>query len=108
SDWVQVIRFIEDVQSQHKPFYSLNEFSLIDHAEIQWALASYLMGKEHGEALYISKAQQYGGDFWYSEYNTQIGNPVAPVYQTQGVYEREYTHGLSIVNPSATNSYTIT
>ncbi len=30
------------------------------------------------------------------------------MYQTQNVYMRDYSHGLSIVNPSATGSYMVT
>ena len=108
STWVQKIQFIESVQEQHKPYYIINEFPSAGPAEIQWALASYLMGKEHTAALFISTIQGYGGAPWHNEYDVQIGSPSGPMYQTQNVYMRDYTHGLSIINPSATDSYTVT
>lgn len=108
SAWLQRIQFIESVQKQHKPYYIVNQFPSVGEAEIQWALASYLMGKEHSAALFISTIQGYGSDLRYDEYNIQIGSPKGPMYQTQNVYMRDYSHGLSIVNPSATNSYTVT
>ena len=106
--WLQRIQLIESVQKQHKPYYIINQFPSVDHAEIQWALASYLMGKEHSAALFISTSQGYGVDLRYDEYNMQIGSPKGPMYQTQNVYMRDYSHGLSIVNPSAADSYTVT
>ena len=106
--WLQRIQLIESVQEQHKPYYIINQFPSVDHAEIQWALASYLMGKEHSAALFISTSQGYGVDLRYDEYNLQIGSPKGPMYQTQNVYMRDYSHGLSIVNPSAADSYTVT
>src|SRR2546429_7789259 len=108
SDWLQRIQFIESVQGQHKAYYIANQYPSVDHAEIQWALASYLMGKEHAAALFISTIQGYGADSWYNEYDEQIGSPSGPMYQTQNVYVRVYTHGLSIVNPSATDSHSLT
>ena len=108
SAWLQRIQLIESVQKQHKPYYIINQFPSVAHAEIQWALASYLMGKEHSAALFISTIQGYGADLRYDEYNMQIGSPKGPMYQTQNVYMRDYSHGLSIVNPSATDSYAVT
>ncbi len=108
SNWLQAIQFIQAVQQQNKPYYIINQFPSIGRAEIQWALASYLMAKEHTSALYISTLQGYGGQSLYSEYAAQIGSPSGPMYQTQGVYLRQYSQGLSLVNPGNTNSYTIT
>src|SRR5260370_964351 len=105
SAWLQRIQLIESVQQQHTPYYIINQFPSVGHAGIQWALASYLMGKEHSAALFISTIQGYGADLRYDEYNIQIGSPKGPMYQTQNVYMRDYSHGLSIVNPSATDSY---
>ena len=108
SDWVQTIQLIESMQLQNKPYYIINQFPSVSHADIQWAVASYLMCKEHRTALFISTIQGYGNGLWYNEYNVQIGNPTGPMYQTQNVYERDYSHGLSIVNPSPTESYIVT
>jgi hypothetical protein len=107
NDWVQKIEFMESVQEQHKAYYVINQFPSIGRDEIQWALASYLMGKEHSAALFISTYQGYGSDTRYDEYNAPIGSPLGPMYHSQGVYVRKYSNGLSIVNPSATDTDTI-
>jgi len=110
NEWLQRIQFIEGVQAQHKPYYVVNQFpsTSIDSTQVQWALASYLMGKEHTEAIAISTYQGYGFDARYNEYNAQIGSPRGTMYQWQNVYWRDYTGGVSIVNPSSTETYTVT
>ncbi len=106
--WVQRVAFMASVQKQNKPYYVIDQFPSVDQTQIQWAIASYLMGKEHMAALFISTIQGYGADTQYDEYRVQIGSPRGPMYQKQGVYIRDYTQGMSIVNPSATATYTVT
>lgn len=105
--WVETVQFIKNVQKQHKSYYVINEFLSIGRDEIQWALASYLMGKEHAAAISIVGKQEYGKDLRYPEYNAEIGNPTDEMYQGQGVYWRDYTHGLSLVNPSSRQMYSV-
>jgi hypothetical protein len=110
SDWMQRIHFMENMQKQQKPYYVVNQFdgsAPINSEEIQWALASYLMGKEHLAALFISTYQGYGDDTRYSAYGAQIGRPIDAMYQSQNIYWRDYSNGLSIVNPNATDTVTI-
>jgi hypothetical protein len=108
--WTQLVQFMVSVQQAHKPFYVVNQFasSSVSQQEIQWALASYLMGKGHNAAIFISTYQGYGGDTRYPEYNAQVGSPVGAMYAAQHVYWRTYSAGLSIANPSATQTYTVT
>jgi Hypothetical glycosyl hydrolase family 15 len=105
--WVQTVQFIKSVQQQHKSYYVVNQFLSIGQDEIQWALASYLMCNEHTAAVSIVPRQAYGEDLRYPEYTAQLGSPTNEMYAGQGVYWRDYTHGLSIVNPSSTQTYTV-
>ncbi len=108
NNWWQRVQFMGSLQKQHKPYFLIDLFPSVGPAEIQWALASYLMGKGHTGGLFISTPRGYGIDVRYSEYNAQIGTPLGAMYQSQGVYFRNFSDGLSIVNPSATSSYTVT
>ncbi len=108
NQWVQGVKLMEMVQQQNKPFYSINLLPNISPAGIQWALASYLMAKGHTAALYIATANEYGSDAWRGEYAARIGNPTNAMYKLQNVYWRNYSGGVSIVNPSSTTSYTVT
>lgn len=106
--WGRVIQFMKHAQSLGKPYYVVNQFPAVGRSEIQWALASYLMGKDHLAELFISTIQGYGAKQHYQEYDVQLGNPIGSMQQTQNVYIRRYSSGLSIVNPSATHTYTVT
>ena len=108
NNWVQAVNFIQSVQQQQKAYYIVDEFPSVGQSEIQWALASYLMAKEHSASLTITPIQGYGSDLRYSEYAASIGTPAGQMYQAQHVYWRDYSHGLSLVNPNATETYTVT
>lgn len=107
--WVQTIKLIQDIQKQQRPYYMINEFpkAPLSKDDINWALASYLMGKEHLSALFYSGPQQYGKDLRYPGYDIPIGIPTSDMYLDQHVYWRVYSGGLVLVNPSSTNKYTV-
>lgn len=108
--WLQMIDFINHVQTQQKAYYLVNESRSITSAQTLWILASYLMCKQHSASLFISGAQQYGYDLrdQFNEYNARVGSPRNDMYKAQGVYWRDYTHATVVVNPSSTDAHTVT
>jgi len=107
-DWLQRIQLIRSVQAMDKSYYIVNQFNSlsVNSNEIQWALASYLMSKEHFSDLFITTKQGYGGDTRYREYNAPIGSPLNEMYLGQNIYWRDYSNGIVIANPSSTHTYT--
>ena len=91
--WARAIQLGEMIQAQGKPFYIVDALPKVNRDGIQWALASYL--------IYIAGYQDYGIDAWYNEYKAQIGSPVGAMHLSSGVFLRNYSNGLSIVNPSS-------
>jgi hypothetical protein len=106
--WVNRVTLMLHVQQQRKVYSLVTTYAAVNPAGIQWALASYLMGKGHMSSLFISTVQGYGADLPYNHYTAQIGSPLDGMYEAQHVYFRAYSHGLSIVNPSSTTSYSVT
>lgn len=103
--WTALHDFIEYVQAQGKAYYGINEFTVtppVSNDAAQWAIASYLMSKEHASGIFISGNQQYGTDLYRPEYGVAIGTPCGAMQNTHGVYTRSYKHGLAIVNPTTT------
>lgn len=113
SNWVDYVRFIQSVQQQNRAYYLVNQFksNTLDNAQIEWALASYFMGKGHLASVFITNTvndvQGYGFDRRFPAYNVKIGSPEGDMYQSQGVYWRNYSNGLVVVNPSNMNTYTV-
>ena len=108
NQWLQKVQFIQSVQQSHKAYFIENEFPSVGGNEIQWALASYLMCKEHVAYIAITGPQEYGVYLHYQEYDARIGTPLGNMTEKQQVYWRSYTHGLSLVNPSPDTTYTVT
>lgn len=110
SAWQNIESFVEYVQSQGRAYFSINETSATPapQAEADWALASYLMSKEHASALYVSGVQQYGADMWRPEYAAAIGPPCGAMKAAGAAYVREFKTGIAVVNPStASASYAL-
>jgi hypothetical protein len=99
--WTQAIQLGEMLQAQGKPFYIVNDLPSLSRGNMQWVLASYLMVKEHACEVFISTTQNYGIAAWYNEYNARIGTPLNAMHLSNGVFLRNYSNALSIVNPSS-------
>ena len=69
-------------------------------AERDFAVSTYLMGKEHQAAMVTAHYGAYGVEHYYPEFASAIGSPCASMYHDQGVYLRKYTGALIIVNPT--------
>lgn len=70
-------------------------------AEIQWALANYLLVKGDHTYMSISGVQQYGALVDFPEEHAAIGSPTGPLYQDNCLYRRDFTGGTALVNPSS-------
>jgi hypothetical protein len=79
--------------------------------DLQWNLANYLLVKYSHTYFWWGQSQVYGyTPVPQHEITTAqaIGSPTDDFYASQSVYMRDFTGGLSVVNPSASTSYTIT
>ncbi len=108
--WQQITQFMQSVQKQGKAYFQINQFKTqtISEDQIEWALASFLMGKEDQASIFISLSQQYGKDLRYPAYSAKIGHALSTMYPGDNIYWRDYSGALIAVNPSATTSYTVT
>ncbi|HEY2295441.1 MAG TPA: FG-GAP-like repeat-containing protein [Thermoanaerobaculia bacterium] len=129
TDWSDRIEFMRLVQRLGRDYYSINQFNIDverfptgppvcgsgyeppqpSHAEIQFVLASFLMGKEEHAAIYETPWSDYGeihsdveGSDRYREDRVELGAPCGSLYPSQGVYVRDFEHGTVVVNPTKT------
>ncbi|HLQ28900.1 MAG TPA: hypothetical protein VK140_06650 [Ktedonobacteraceae bacterium] len=107
NNWVQHVQLDQYIQRESKPVYTIDNFKAINRPNMQWALASYLMSKDHSSEIYISLQQKYGVVNRFNEYNAQIGSPTNSMHHSQNVYWRDYSHGVSIVNPNSRYGYKV-
>ena len=106
-EWLTNMEAMQFLEAKGKGFVSINEmpehFALVSQAEKQWALANYLLVKGQYSYIAITGIQEYGRTFITPEYSADIGHALGPMYQSQGVYMRDFSNGIAIVNPSSIN-----
>jgi len=77
----------------------------ITQAERLWVVANYLLIRDDCTYVWISGftksgAQDYGRILLYPEYKLAIGAPTGAAVSVNGAWQRAYSGGLALVNPS--------
>ena len=115
-----LVGWMEYMQSQGKAFFVADDWNLQNGPptihELNYSLATYMMGKEQAAALYVGKNAMYGKENFYDQYSAAIGQGCSPMYGGSSdahlagmkVYLRKYTGALAIVNVSPNTAYQIT
>ena len=63
------------------------------------------MGKDQSSAMFLCSIGAYGNFSMWPEFSADVGRPVAPPHaQDGGLWLREYTKSLVVVNPKPTAS----
>ncbi|MGZ3504517.1 MAG: hypothetical protein ACXVAW_08165 [Vulcanimicrobiaceae bacterium] len=84
-----------------------NEFSdrSLTPREVEYAIATHLMGNEQASALFTGPAQSYGAQQYHTEYGTRFGPPCGEYYGGTGasseLYYRRFENAIAIVNASS-------
>jgi len=78
----------------------------ISQAARLWVIGNYLLVKNDCTYMYISGytatgAQDYGRLITFPEYSIAIGSATDQMRKTQGIWERRFSNGLTMVNPYA-------
>jgi hypothetical protein len=102
-EWQTIVDAIEYVQSKGLCYMTNGEepqaATAIGQAERLWVLANYLLIKNHCTYVYMTGQQAYGSLVVFPEYSVPIGHATGAMHRTQGVWEREFSGGLTLVNP---------
>jgi len=69
-----------------------------------WVIGNYLLVKNDCTYMYMTGftaggGQDYGRLINFPEYSIAIGHPIGAMEERQGVWGREYSNGLTLVNP---------
>jgi len=112
ADWLEIVKVLKYVQSKGLCYMTNGEepgpTADISQQERLWVLANYLLVKNRCTYVYMSgitKGQQdYGTLHVFPEYSIAIGHATGPMIKTQGVWERLFSGGLTLVNPYNTTT----
>ncbi len=97
-----IVYWMRYAQSIGHAFFVVDKWKTpqVTQAELDWSIATYLMGKRGAASLDVVDSRGYGYEYWFPQYGASIGKPCAKMFASQGVYFREFSGGLSIVNPN--------
>jgi hypothetical protein len=108
ADWQQEVRALEYLANAGKGVvisgYPTSTVGAggISPDVVEWLLANYLLIKGTQTFIYVYDEYATYGDFKdRPEYRAPIGHPTSARYLAGGVYRRDYSGGLVVVNPSA-------
>jgi hypothetical protein len=101
--WQKIVDVLQQVQSKGLCYMTNGEQSVptqdISQTDRLWVIANYLLVKNDCTYMYISGSQDYGRLVTFPEYSIAIGRTRGAMTKTHGVWLREFSGGLSLVNP---------
>ena len=113
SQWQTIVNQIKYVQARGLCYMTNGEepglTKDISQAERLWVIGNYLLVKNNCTYLYMTGftstgAQDYGSLITFPEYSIAIGHATGGMKKTQGVWERTFSNGMTIVNPYTTTA----
>jgi hypothetical protein len=108
-EWRAIVGMIHAVQTNDGCYMENGEepslSKEITQAERLWVVANYLLTRDDCTYVWMSGftksgAQDYGRILLYPEYQLAIGKATASAKAVQNAWERSYSGGLALVNPS--------
>ncbi len=100
--------YVEYAQAHRVRMLLIDKFAARDDvapAELEYSIATYLMGNEGALYLMVSPSNGYGSEQYHREYATDIGAPCGRYYggprydaRNPHVYYRKFSHAIAIVN----------
>jgi hypothetical protein len=103
--WKQNVDMIVAVEAEGKPLLTLVKLWVTasatqQQAWLQYALASFLMGTQGRSAFFFSSSYKESRTTPCAVCSTNVGSPLAPYAKTGGVYQRSFSNGRALVNPT--------
>jgi hypothetical protein len=108
-EWREIVGMIRAVQSNNGCYMENGEepglSKDITQAQRLWVVANYLLIRDDCTYVWMSGfttsgAQDYGRILLYPEYRLAIGKPTDSAKAVENAWERNYSGGLALVNPS--------
>jgi len=101
--WRKIVDLLRQVQSKGLCYMTNGEQSVptedISQLDRLWVIANYLLVKNNCTYMYISGSQDYGRLITFPEYSIAIGHARGAMRKMNGAWLREFSGGLSLVNP---------
>lgn len=114
NNWQRQFNYLKEI-APVKGYISINQVAgaveQTDAAQIEWVIANFLLTRGPQSLLaitpFIDKKAIYQEFHYRPEMDVNIGSPVDKAVQQQAAWTRQFTKGMVVVNPSATDTVRI-
>jgi hypothetical protein len=99
SDWLNQLELAEKTQAQGKRIILVAQGDINNEQRMQFGLASFLLANNGLAYFRYSNDTAYRDLWWYSLYDTNLGQPIGPRYLEGKQWVRNFQNGYVMVNP---------
>lgn len=89
--------YFDEIKNRGKRLHLIFQLPSADRANIQTAMATYLLVADKNTSVFISSVQRYGIIPNYMGYDKSIGTPCGDAYQSNNFWIRKYTEGIAVL-----------
>ena len=108
NDWSYRQAFLKRTQAAGKIFMGITYAPANDTRSMRYARASFLSDWSGGpSALIYEPTNPEAQDPYADDWTQDIGTPLAPRFKVGVVWQRNYTSGIVLVNPSPSSAQTV-
>ncbi|MBI9043233.1 MAG: hypothetical protein JEZ06_02035 [Anaerolineaceae bacterium] len=100
-DWETHLCIAEKTQQLGKEIILVTQGDQNDLQRQAFAFGSYLLVQQGQASFRYTNDENYRNVWMYDNYKMDIGQPLGPRYQEDGIWKREFTGGTVEVDPSA-------
>jgi hypothetical protein len=101
TEWEEHLSRAEQTQSSGKRVLLIAQGPETDGARQNFSYGSYLL-VANGKAAFRYTDGDYYREYWlYSNYDIDLGTPLGPRYEQNGIWYRDFTQGKVTVDPNA-------
>jgi Hypothetical glycosyl hydrolase family 15 len=103
SDWTERQRFLQITQEENRIFLGVTYAPHTDFRSMRYARANFLLDWNGSpkSVLAFEPTTPEAQDPYHSEWTVDVGLPSAAKYTVGGIWRRDFTKGVVLVNPSA-------
>lgn len=106
NDWAYQMSLLRQAQARHKIFLAFTYSPPDDARAMDYARASFLLFAK-GSRSAFGYAPPCGTEPQSPLWRTDVGAPAGPASQVGGVWRRDFSGGVAVVNPSASATVTL-
>jgi hypothetical protein len=100
ADWSYRREFLRITQEAGKIYLGITYAPADDVRSMRYARANFLLDWDGGPSALVFEPSPGGRDPYSREWTIDLGTPLGPAYRVDGVWRRNFTEGIVLVNPS--------